>query len=303
MLNGAIFLLLCLIWGSTWLAIKIGLEGSPPFLGAGFRFAIASAFLIILTAIFRPKGFAFGAKWRYVIAAAMLIYPLPYGLVYWGSQHVETGMAAVLFAVMPFFVAILAHCFVPGDRLTLLKVFGMMIGFTGIILIFADNLGAEETLGVFGMAAVVTSSFFSASGTIISKRHFDELNPFALTAVQSFLGAVILIILGLVTESLADYETDVSTIGSLIYLGIFGTAITFSLYFLLLKKMEATKISMIAFITPVVAMFLGMAYRQERFDIMSLAGSALVILGVFIVEAGDNIIRGKKAAVTDQPAI
>jgi drug/metabolite transporter (DMT)-like permease len=67
--------------------------------------------------------------------------------------------------------------------------------------------------------------------------------------------------------------------------------------------MEATKISMIAFITPVVAMFLGMAYRQERFDIMSLAGSALVILGVFIVEAGDNIIRGKKAAVTDQPAI
>jgi drug/metabolite transporter (DMT)-like permease len=99
MLNAAIFGFLCLVWGSTWLAIKVGLEGSPPFLGAGFRFTIASTFLFILSAIFSRRHFSFNGKLPLVLLAGFLMYPLPYGLVYWGSQYVESGMAAVLFAL------------------------------------------------------------------------------------------------------------------------------------------------------------------------------------------------------------
>jgi drug/metabolite transporter (DMT)-like permease len=291
MLNAAIFIILCIIWGSTWLAIKIGLEGSPPFLGAGFRFGISAAFLLLIAVISRRKIFAFGEKWPQVLVAAFLIYPIPYSLVYWGSQYIETGMAAVLFAAMPFFVAILAHLFIPRERLTFLKVLGMIIGFAGIFIIFGDNLGAEKQFGVLGMAAIVLSSFFSSSGTIISKIHFRDIDPLSLTVVQSAIGCLILTAVGLIAEPISSYNTDPKTVGSLLYLGIFGTALAFTLYFYVLKKMEATKLATIAFITPVVALLLGVMIRNERFDPLSVVGSAMVILGVFVVVAGDNLLR------------
>jgi drug/metabolite transporter (DMT)-like permease len=289
MINILIFIALCLIWGSTWLAIKIGLEGSPPFLGAGFRFAISTAFLLLISVLSGGFDITFRGKLRQVIIAGILIYPIPYGLVYWGSQYVESGMAAVLFAIMPFFVAILANKYLPSERLTVLKLFGMGLGFGGILIIFADNMGARGILGVLGMAAVSGSSLFSAIGTIYSKKYFNDIDPLAMTAFQSFIGAVVLTIIGFAFESVADYRFDARTIGSLFYLGILGTAAAFTLYFYALKKMETTNLAMIAFITPVVALILGVIFRNEIFDLLSIIGSLMVILGVFIVVAGKRV--------------
>jgi drug/metabolite transporter (DMT)-like permease len=291
MLNSLIFVILCLIWGSTWLAIKIGLEGSPPFLGAGFRFAIAAAFLFALSALTGKFDFSFDGKLRKVALAAFMIYPIPYGLVYWGTQYVESGMAAVLFATMPFFVAVLAHFFVEGERLTILKVFGMAVGFAGIVLIFADNLGAKGLIGMLGMAAVSFSSFFSAAGTVYSKRHFRDIDPVPMTAFQSFIGAIALSLFGFAFESISQYRFDIKTVGSLFYLGILGTSLTFTLYFFILKRMETTKLATIAFITPVVALILGNVFYGETFDILSIVGSLMVVVGVFIVVMGDTIFN------------
>lgn len=295
MLNASIFMILCLIWGSTWLAIKIGLDGSPPFLGAGFRFTIASSFLFLLTAVTGKWSFSFKGKWPMVLLAGVLLFPLPYSLVYWGSQYVESGMAAVLFAIMPFFVAFLAFLMIPDEKLTLVKIGGMIIGFGGIIIIFADNLGTKGSLGILGMAAIASSSFFSSLATILSKKHFHNINPLPLTAVQSSLGAIGLTLLGLLTESVSDFRTDAKTVGSLLYLAIFGTSVAFSLYLYLLKKMEATKIAMLAFITPLVALFLGMAVRSERLDTMSIIGSFMVIGGVSVVIAGNGLLGARIA--------
>jgi drug/metabolite transporter (DMT)-like permease len=302
MLNATIFVILCLIWGSTWLAIKVGLDGSPPFLGAGFRFTIASGFLFLLCAVFARAGFSFKRKWPMVLLAGISMYPLPYGLVYWGSQYVESGMAAVLFAIMPFIVALLAYLIIGTERLTAAKMAGMVVGFGGIILIFADNLNARGGLGIWGMAAIVFSSFFSSLATVLSKRHFNDINPLPLTAVQTAIGAVTLTGLGVLTESLSDYRTDVKTIGSLLYLGIMGTAAAFSLYLFLLKKMEATKLATIAFITPLVALLLGMAVRREKFDAMSIAGSLMVVGGVFVAVVGDNLLKSRRRAINEMSA-
>jgi drug/metabolite transporter (DMT)-like permease len=285
-----------MIWGSTWLAIKIGLEGSPPFLGAGFRFIIAASILFIFAALTKNLDLSFAGKRRKVLIAAFLMYPIPYGLVYWGSQFVESGMAAVLFAIMPFFVAILAHYYMKVERLTFLKIFGMLTGFSGLLLIFADNLGARGPLGILGMVAVAGSSFFSSLGTVFSKKHFHDINPISMTAVQSSIGAVVLTALGLIFESVSAYQVNFRTVGSLLYLGIIGTALAFTLYFFVLKRMEATKLALIAFITPVMALFLGMLLRNEHFDFVSALGIVMVIAGVFIVVAGDNMIRRKSIA-------
>jgi drug/metabolite transporter (DMT)-like permease len=293
--------LLCLIWGSTWLAIKIGLEGSPPFLGAGFRFIISATFLFVLVMATGYRNVSFGGKLRHVLSAGALVFVINYGLVYWGSQYVESGMAAVLFATMPFFVALLARFYGLGERLTILKTMGMIIGFLGIILIFADNLGAKGMMGVLGMAAIVVSSAGAALGTVFSKKHFQNISPLFLTAVQSGIGAVALTAIGLSVEPVSSYKTDFKTIGSLLYLGMFGTALAFTLYFYILKRMEATKLATIAFITPVVAMILGAVYRKEVFDFLSLLGSLMVIVGVFIVVTGDGITRRRQDHARRQP--
>jgi drug/metabolite transporter (DMT)-like permease len=277
-----IFIILCLIWGSTWLAIKIGLENSPPFIGAGFRFAIAAAFLYLLCFLSGRWNFGFLKQWRAILIIAIVLYALPYGLVYWGSQYVESGMAAVLFATMPFFVAILAHVIIKDERLILSKIAGMILGFGGIMLIFADNLGTKGRLGLLGMLGIVISSFFSGLGTILTKKFFRDISPMPLTAIQTTISAILLLILGLITESFSVYHGDVKTIGSLLYLGIIGTAVAFSLYLFLLKTMEATKLSLIAFLTPIVALFLGVIFYNENFDLASLLGSLMVITGVLI---------------------
>ena len=297
MLNSLIFVFLCLVWGSTWLAIKIGLEGSPPFLGAGFRFAIAAAFLFALSALTGKLNFTFDGKIRKVVVAAFMIYPIPYGLVYWGTQYVESGMAAGLFASMPFFVAVLAHLFIEGERLTIPKVLGMVIGFGGILLIFADNLGAKGLIGILGMAAVSISSFFSAAGTVYSKRHFHDIDPVSMTAFQSFIGAIALSSLGFAFESISQYRFDIRTVGSLFDLGTFGTSLTFTLYFFVLKRMETTKLSTIAFITPVMALILGSVAYGESFDILSIVGSIMVVAGVFTVVMGDSLFKRRPATV------
>lgn len=290
MLNIVIFITLCLIWGSTWLAIKIGLEGSPPFLAAGYRFLLAAAFLGLFSLIFQRHGFNFKGKWPYVFLAGLFTYPLSYGLVYLGTQHVESGMAAVLFAIMPFFVAILAHYFVPGEKLTLTKIFGMVIGFIGIVVIFAENLSFRGSHILWGMMAIVASSFCSSSGSIIMKKHLKNLRPVPLTTLQTGIGGILLLAPGLLFESPDDFSYNIRTLGSLVYLGILGTAVTFSLYLYLLHKMEVTKLSTIAFITPVIAVILGIAYRHETMNWAGIVGSAMVLFGVIIVISGTNFL-------------
>jgi drug/metabolite transporter (DMT)-like permease len=289
MLELAIFILLCLIWGSTWLAIKIGLSGAPPFLGAGIRFAIAAIVLYLFLALTGRLQFSFKRQWPAIIMVGIILYPLPYGLVYWGEQYTESGMAAVLFGVMPFFVAIMAHLLIKDERLTFLKIAGMIFGFSGLFLIFADSLKAKGTLSIMGMAAIALSSFFSGLGTVMMKKHFHDQSPVSMTAIGTSLAAVVLITIGLITEPLSSFQVNAATIGSIAYLSIFGTAIAFSLYFYLLKTTEATKLSMIAFITPVAALVLGIIFLGEGFTVSSLIGSLMVVGGVFIVVMGDNL--------------
>ncbi len=291
MLNTVSFTLLCLIWGSTWLAIKIGLEGSPPFLGAGFRFAMAGAFLFVATALSRKWNFAFKRLWPPIILAGLFTYPIAYSLVYWGEQYIDSGLAAVLFAVMPFFVAILAHNAFENERLTIIKIIGMLIGFGGILIIFGDSLKIKGSSEFLGMVCMVGASFSAAVGTIIMKKHIHNVNLLPILSVQISIGATVLLVLGFSLESISAYRIDIKTIGSLLYLAVVGTSVAFSLYFYLLKKMEATKLSMIAFITPVVALILGVAFKSENFDAISLLGSALVVFGVFMVVEGSNIHR------------
>lgn len=274
--------LLCLVWGSTWLAIKIGLEDSPPFLGAGFRFVLSC---IILFALVRWKRLELATspkEWKDIIIPGLFAYFLSYSLVYWGEQHINSGLAALLFATLPFWVAIFAHSMLPNERFTWIKLASLLVGFSGIILIFWDNLkvsGSAKT--IVGMLALLGSGASAAYAGVRTKRDLHHVDPIVIAAQQMLVGMILLVIVGFVVEDMASFRITNKSIGALLYLSLFGSALAFSVYFHLLKTTDATKLSLIAFVTPIVALVLGWLIKDEKITWNLIGGAILVLTGIF----------------------
>jgi drug/metabolite transporter (DMT)-like permease len=137
----AVFAALCFVWGSTWLAIKVGLEYLPPFLFAGMRFATATVALLLLMKLMHAHMPRDRSSWSLMLFLGVFQITVPYGLVFWGEQYISSGLSAVLFATLPFFVSVFAHFFV-GERLTKLKVVGVFASFMGLVAIFWRDIAA-----------------------------------------------------------------------------------------------------------------------------------------------------------------
>lgn len=142
----AVFLLLCTIWGSTWLFIKIGLRNLPPLSFAGVRFIIAAAALLAVNAIRQsPLAPRTRADWQLVALTGFLTFTVNYGLLFWGEQYIASGLAALLQATIPAFGLVIAHYVLPSERLTWPKVFGVTLGLIGVGVIFSDQFSATGT--------------------------------------------------------------------------------------------------------------------------------------------------------------
>ncbi len=274
--------LMCLIWGLTWVAIKIGLEDLPPFLSAGVRFALASVMLwpiVLLRRTPLPKNWP---EYRKILVPGIFIYGINYALVYWGEQYIGAGLSAVLFASFPFMVAILAHYFLENDRFTAAKLAGLAIGFFGILLVFYGGLDLGPN-SYLGMLALMASSLSAAHANILIKRDLHKVDPMAATAIQMSLGAFLLLALGTLGESWANFHLTAPAAESILFLAIFGSAVAFSLYFWALKKTEASKLSLITFVTPLVALLGGHIILDERIIARLAFGALLVAAGIAIV--------------------
>jgi drug/metabolite transporter (DMT)-like permease len=187
------FLLLTVIWGTTWAAIRIGLEGVPPFTGVALRFALAGALLLALA---RPLGVRLGrgpherVLW---LVNGVLSFCLSYAAVYWSEQYIPSGLAAVLFATYPLFVAALAHVLLPGERLAPIAVAGMGLGFAGVAVIFSDDLTllGGETVRTAALVMLV-SPVVSAVASVVVKRWGGGVHPLSLAAVPMLIAGLVM---------------------------------------------------------------------------------------------------------------
>lgn len=287
--------LMCIIWGLTWIAIKIGLEDLPPLLSAGVRFVMASALLwpaVLWRRLPLPKNWP---ELKTILVPGFFIYGINYACVYWGEQYIGAGLAAILFASLPFLVALFAHYMLPGEKMSYAKLTGLTFGFFGIVLVFFGGLSFGPQ-SYWGMLALLASSLSAAYANILVKRDLHDIDPMLATALQMGLGAVLLLGLGTLTESWQNFHLTPSAIGTLLYLSIFGSAVAFSLYFWALKKTEATKMSLIAFVTPLVALLGGRLILNEPITGRLAAGSLLVLAGILIVNYFPALKRKPSAA-------
>jgi drug/metabolite transporter (DMT)-like permease len=281
---GAAFLLLTLIWGTTWAAIRLGLEGLPPFTGVGLRFLVAGAILLALVPVFKVRFTWSRRELGLWLTNGALAFSGSYVIVYWAEQYIPSGLAAVLFATYPLLVAGLAHFALPGERLTPAALGGVLLGFVGVAVIFSDDLAALGGERIREVAAVMlVSPLVSAVATVAVKRWGHGIHPLSLTAGPMLLTGLLVGGLAVLFERHVPLVFDARSVGALLYLAVLGSAVTFTVYYWMLSHAPATRVALIAYTIPIVAVAFGAAAFDEPIRPRVVAGGMLVLAGVAIV--------------------
>jgi drug/metabolite transporter (DMT)-like permease len=290
------FIVISIIWGSTWLAIKIGLESVPPFYAVAFRFTLASVILYIMMRIRGERLPVDPTSLSLYLTLAVLSFSFPFALVYWGEQYIASGLASILFAAYPFVVAVGSHLFLADEKMNPFKIAGIALGFFGVLVIFWSDieLGGSSTLG---MAAVLLSTIMQGASLVIVKRKSSHINPTTLSFGGMAIGIIILYSLALIFEDASTIHLDGKGLGSIIYLGTFGSVVTFLVYYWLLKRVEAVYLSLVSLVTPVLAVILGTFWLDESLEPRIFTGAGLVLIGILVANGKDlvTVMRLRKA--------
>jgi drug/metabolite transporter (DMT)-like permease len=279
-----LFVSLALIWGSTWLFIKVGLADLPPFGFAGVRFVLAAVPLWGYMAARRPKGPSTPGEWILVLGVGLLTISAGYGLVFWGEQHISSGLTAILFTSYGLFGLLFAHLFVPEEPLAPRKIGGVFTGIAGIGLIFSDQLAWHGGMAAWGCAAVILAAVVQAFCTVMIKTRAGHMEPIAVTAWQMAIGAVPLLLLGLLFEgNPLRFRWTPMALFSMVYLALVGSSLAFVLWYTLLKRVQVTKAQTMPLLNTLVAVVLGFLFLDERFGIREASGGLAILLGTALV--------------------
>src|SRR5881296_2763070 len=280
----AAWLTLCIVWSSTWLAIKVGLRDLPPISFVAVRFLIA---IIVLTAVSAGRVRLLPLyRADYVVLAftGILMFAINYTLLFWGELHVSSGLAAVLQATIPIFGMIFAHWMLPDEPLRFQKLAGAIIALGGVALICGRLLGFNGPLAFWGGVAVVFGAGSAAFANVLVKARSIQLAPAMLAAWQMIFGTAPLLALGLAVDgNPARFHWTATAIFCLLYLAIIGSELTFLLLYWLLPRLTVAQLQSISLITPPGAVMLGWLMGGETFRISSLLGAAFVLVGVWMI--------------------
>ncbi len=259
--------------------VKIGLETIPPFTFAVVRFVLAFLLLGIAFRIWRYRLPAIPNIRRKIFVAGFLMYGLNFLFIYIGQQYIQSSLAAVIFATMPFFTGLFAHMLLPNERLTKHVTIGMAVGFIGTFALFSKNLSFDGP--VLGMLSLLLSSIFCSWATVLIKRDLNDIPPVQLSILQIPAGLVVLAP-PMFFELPFNFEFDAASLGALFYLAILGTGAAFIGWYYLLKRVSAVALSLMTFLEPLVAIALGYVLLSEKLESHYLLGGALILVGVLI---------------------
>ncbi|GIN19473.1 DMT family transporter [Siminovitchia fordii] len=299
------YFFMCLIFGTTFLAIKMGVDaGGPPFLSAGLRFFIAGLLLFSLmvwrekTAIrllFRKEMFFSGVGLTFGTFATL----------YWAEQYVTSGIAAVLSATGPMMI-LLIQTFIMKQKGNRTSFIGCVVGVIGVTFLILPSFSIEiRPLWMLGCFAIIMGEVFYATGTIYTKhviRKFDKTSPIALNAAQMMHGGILLIISSFFTENIRlEYLLSPVSIGSLLYLTIFGSMIGHSIYYWLVSRTNPIFPSTWLYISPLIAVILGVIFYHEYISWITGIGTLTIIVGTVLVNFDTlrKLLWGKGAVLQD----
>jgi drug/metabolite transporter (DMT)-like permease len=278
-----LYAMLVVIWSSTWVSIKIGLEDCPALLGAGVRFALAGLVLLAVTAVRRRS-----LRTDVLLATVLGLFPfaLTYGLVYWGEQYIPSGLAAVEFGVLPLYVALLGAVLLPDQPLSMRVIAGVLVAIGGLSLAFLESVDVGDAeLAVAGAAALAVAPVGAAIGNISIKLRAEELDPVVLNGWAMLGGGVLLLVASAIGESWGEFAWTPESVGSITYLALVGSAVPFVALTVLLRHITAQAMSFLAMLLPFGALIFGATLYDETITGRALGGAALVAAGLLIAQA------------------
>jgi drug/metabolite transporter (DMT)-like permease len=278
------WLTLCVIWSSTWLAIKVGLRDLPPISYAAIRFLVAVVVLLMVSAgrvRLLPEH-----RSDYILLAftGVLMFAVNYGLLFWGELYVSSGLAAVLQATIPIFGMVFAHLMLPDEPIRLQKLTGSLLALGGVAIICARLLGFNGMMALWGGLGIVLGAAGAAFSNVLLKARAIRLAPAMIAAWQMIFGAAPLLATGSIIEgNPLRFHWSALSIFCLLYLAVIGSALTFLLLYWLLPRMSVAKLQTVSLITPPGAVALGWAVGGEKFSFWSLVGACFVLAGVWMI--------------------
>jgi len=279
-----VWLVLCLIWGTTWIFIKIGLEDLPPITFAAARFIVSVAILLPVIWIRKMPWPRSASEWKLIALTGVLQFSFNYSTVFWAEQYITSGLAAVLQAMITVFGLILAWIFLPAEKITGLKIFAVLLGIVGVAVIFIEQLRVESVMAFAGCVAIVVGAYAAAQASILIKARGTSLHPASLVCTQMICGLPVLIIYALLAEGdPSSFNWTWTSVVCVLYLAVLGTIAAFWLYYWLLIRIESTRAMMISLVTPLIAVLIGTIFLDERLPPQTILGGLLIIAGIGLI--------------------
>ncbi len=292
---------MCLIFSTTWLGIRISLDELPPLGSAGVRYLIAAPILFALARVRRLPWPASAREWRLPLLLGLTMFAIPFALIYTAERTVPSGLTAVLFAPHAIFVAILAHIWLPDERLTPVRVLGVLGGFAGVLILFADRLSAHASW--LGETAVLLTGLIQATSSILVRRFLRATPAIVLSCIGTSVGAVVLLLASLLFERGSWHPASAGAWLAVLYLAVFGSVIAFTVTIRLLHDLGANRVAMSVYVTPALALIWGALFRGEAIGPWLLAGTALIVFGVALTSlSGPRAAAPVQARASSAPA-
>ena len=283
----AAFSAVYLIWGSTYLGIRIAIDSLPPFIMAGTRFLLAGA---IVYAFMHWRGETRPTRRHWINAAIVggCLLLGGNGLICWAQLNVPTGLAALLVATVPLWMVLLDWIMFRGPRPTMLIALGLAFGLAGIVVLVNPKELLGEPIHVGGAIAILAACVSWAFGSLYSRRAALPASAFVATGMEMMCGGALLLAVGLARGEAAQIKFDAITMDSiwaLAYLIVFGSLVGYSAYIWLLTVVSPAAVSTYAYVNPIVAVLLGWAYRNEPIEPRTIGAGALILTAVLLITA------------------
>jgi drug/metabolite transporter (DMT)-like permease len=278
-----LFAIVLWVWSSTWLAIRLGLQGVPPVSGAAMRMFASGLILTTIALVLRVPWPRQRIYLVHLAVQATLLFCLQYALIYWAEQTVPSGLAAVLFATMPILTAISAAYVFKIEHLSPINVLGLGAGFVGVIIIYWSEVIHAAHVPALGVAALLLAATSAAFASVFAKRYAQGIAPLATVGPGQLLGGALLGLIALIAEHGRAIHFNAVSLGALAYLIVFGSSIVFLAFFTLMKMLPVTRLALLAYVTPVLAVILGVLVAHEHFEATTFVGAAVVMAGIRLV--------------------
>lgn len=293
------WIVVCLVWGTTYLAIRVALDTIPVGLLAGLRWLVAGAILAVVVPFLGQRLPALRV-WPSIAVIGFLMAVVGNGGVVWAQQYVASGLAAVIVAMVPFWSVIVEAALPDGERVTRRTLVGLVVGFLGIVVLVWPELalgGAEEGRSfIYGVVALQVACAGWALGTSYLKRNPTNGSPMGSLAVQMLLSGAMLLAIATPLGEWQRLSFTPATLGAMAYLVVFGSLVGYTAYLYALKNLPVSTVSLYAYVNPVIAVVLGSAVLAEPFTLRIVVASALVFGGIAVVRSAPRVKKVVKSA-------